>query len=74
MNLGKIMKIKINENFTSIMNHINDLETTVKWFDLVQYTIDYDMYEELYKHHFIFEHLIQEHNQSIKDHTWVKPV
>lgn len=67
------MKIKINENFTSIMNHINDYEKKISWFELIQYCIDYGMYKELYEHYFIFDKLIQEHNQSIMDHTWVNP-
>lgn len=67
------MKIKVDENFTSIMNYINDYEKEISWFELVQYCIDYAMYETLYKHYFIFDRLINEHNKAIRDHTWVRP-
>lgn len=56
------MKIKVNENLTSIMNYIHDHEGSITWHDLMQYCIDYGMYEELYIHRPIIEHLVKEHN------------
>lgn len=68
------MKVKVSENLTSLINHINECETKSSWFDLVQFSIDYGMYEDLYKHHFILQKLMDEHDRQIDNKTWRKPV
>lgn len=68
------MKIKINENLTSIINYIRDYEGVVTWFELVQYCLDYRMYEELYVNQTIINRLIVEHNNDYQLGVWKKPV
>lgn len=67
------MKIKVTENLTSLINHINECENLSSWFELVQFSIDYGMYEDLYKNHFILQHLMDEHDTQIRNKTWKKP-
>lgn len=67
------MKVKVNENLTSIINYINDSETTVSWSELVQYSIDYRMYQELYINQAIIQKLMDEHNSAIRSGSWKKP-
>ena len=62
------------ENFTSLMNYINEYDGIVIWKDIIQFALDHSMYKELYMNHFIFDHLIKEHNESYRNGTWVKPV
>lgn len=66
------MKVKVNENLTSIINYIKDFEGIVKWFELVQYCIDYRMYEELYVNQSIIQKLMNEHNEDFKLGKWKK--
>lgn len=67
------MKVKVNENLTSIINYINDTEKTVSWFEIVQYSIDYRMYQELYINQAIIQKLMDEHNSAIRSGSWKKP-
>ena len=67
------MKVKVNENLTSIINYIRDSEKLVTWFELVQFCIDYRMYEELYINQSIIHKLILEHNSDIQHGLWKKP-
>ena len=60
--MSKILKIKVNDNLTSIFNYINSKNDVVSWEDLIQWCIDYDCYKELYSNHFIIKHLLDEHN------------
>lgn len=62
------------ENFTSLMNYINEYDGIVYWFDIVQFALDYQMYNELYLNHFMIKYLIEEHNQRYISGEWVKPV
>lgn len=68
------MKIKVNENLTSLINYINECTNYVDWFEFVQFAIDYNMYQELYTHHFILQKLVNEHDKQIQNGTWKKPV
>lgn len=67
------MKIKVNENLTSIINFIRDYEGIVNWDELVQYCLDYRMYEELYINQSIMQRLISEHNDQFRLGKWKKP-
>ena len=60
------IKIKVNEELTSIFNFVNSNMNMVTWSELIQYCIDYGLYKELYLHHFIIERLVDEHNEEIK--------
>lgn len=62
------------ENFTSLINYINEYDGIVYWFDIVQFALDYQMYNELYLNHFMIRYLIEEHNRRYVAGEWVKPV
>lgn len=66
-------QIKVNENLTSLFNFIQECETTVSWADLVQFALDYKMYEELYLNAHILQKLIDDHDSKIRSGEWVKP-
>ena len=66
------MKVEVNENLTSIINHIQDTETVIDFDELLQFCIDYRMYKELYIHLPIIKEVIKQHNQKINAGTWVK--
>lgn len=59
------MKIKINDNFTNILNFIHSADNIVHYYDLVQYCIDYAQYNELYNNYHVFKDLLIEHNKQI---------
>lgn len=61
------MKIKINDNFTNIMNFIHANEEVITYHDLLQYCIDYDQYKEYYNNYHIFKDLLLEHNRQIQE-------
>lgn len=60
------VKIKVNEELTSIFNYVNSEMGVVLWSELIQYCIDYGLYKELYLNHFIIERLVTEHNEKVK--------
>lgn len=64
------MKIKVNDNFTNIMNYIRSADHVVSYYELLMYCVDYDQYKELYSNYHVFKDLMLEHNQEIKDGTW----
>ena len=64
------MKIKVNDNFTNIMNYIRAADHRVTYYELLQYCIDYDQYKELYTNYHVFKDLILEHNKEIELGTW----
>lgn len=68
------MKIKVNENLTSLFNFIREFDGIVKWIDIIQYALDYRMYQELYVNNIIIDRLIREHNDDYLAGRWVKPV
>lgn len=61
----KKYKIGVNENLTSIFNYVNSSPKYVKWDELIQYCIDYELYIEFYMNINIIEKLLIEHNQII---------
>lgn len=68
------MKIRVNENLTSLFNYIREYDGIVTWFDLIQYSLDYKLYQELYVNNMIIDRLINEHNSDYLAGKWVKPV
>lgn len=62
---GKKMKIEINDNFNMIQNYILSALEPIKFKDLLQYCIDYQLYEELYVNLTVFKILIDEKNLSL---------
>ena len=67
------MKIKVNDNFTNILNYIRSADHLVSYYELMQYCLDYDQYKELYQNYHLFKDLLIEHNQEIISGKW-KPV
>lgn len=67
------MKVKINENLTSLFNYVNECESYVSWKELVQFALDYKMYQELYMNVHVIQKLIDEHNDDINKGVWKKP-
>lgn len=53
-------KIKINENLTNIFNYIESLKEPCTYMDLIQYCIDYDLYQEFYLNNHIINYLYEE--------------
>lgn len=62
---GRKMKIEINDNFNMIQNYILSALEPIKFKDLLQYCIDYQLYEELYVNLTVFKILIDEKNLSL---------
>lgn len=66
------MKIKVNDNFTNILNYIHACEHRLSYYDLLQYCIDYDQYKELYNNYHIFKDILIEHNKSLEESKVIK--
>lgn len=64
---GRKMKIEINDNFNMIQNYILSALEPIKFKDLLQYCIDYQLYEELYVNLTVFKILIDEKNLSLDE-------
>lgn len=64
------MKIKVNDNFTNILNYIRSCDHQVTYYELLMWCIDYDIYKELYQNYYIFKDIILEHNAEVKAGTW----
>lgn len=58
------MKVEVNDNFNMIHNYILSAVEPIKFNDLVQYCIDYDLYKEFYVNLPVFRVLIEEKNLS----------
>lgn len=63
---SKKMKIEVNDNFNMIQNYILSAVEYVSFKDLLQYCIDYQLYEELYVNITVFKILLDEKNLSFK--------
>lgn len=61
------MKIKVNDNLTNIFNYIQSTKTEISFHDLVQYVLDYDLYQEFYLNQQIIYRLLDEKNRSIRE-------
>lgn len=64
------MKIKINDNFTNILNFIRSSDHYLTYYEVIQWCIDYDEYREYYMNYHVFKDLILEHNKQILEGTW----
>ena len=60
----KKMKVEVNDNFNMIHNYIISAVEPVKFSELLQYCIDYDLYKEFYVNLPVFRVLIEEKNLS----------
>lgn len=63
---GKKMKIEINDNFNMIQNYILSAVEPISFKDLLQYCIDYQLYEDFYVNITVFKILLDEKNLSFK--------
>lgn len=54
------MKIKVNDNLTNIFNYIQSAQDEFTYHDLVQYVLDYDLYQEFYLNQQIIFRLFDE--------------
>ena len=61
------MKIKVNDNLTNIFNYIQSSKTELSFHDLVQYCLDYDLYQEFYLNQQIIYRLFDEKNRLIRE-------
>lgn len=60
----KKMKVEVNDNFNMIHNYIISAVEPIRFSELLQYCIDYDLYKELYVNLPVFRVLIEEKNLS----------
>ena len=58
------MKIKVNDNLTNIFNFIESRTEILQYKDLVQFVIDYDLYQEFYMNNVIINRLFDEKMKS----------
>lgn len=54
------MKIKVNDNLTNIFNFIESRTEPIRYQELVQFVIDYDLYQEFYLNNVIVNRLFDE--------------
>lgn len=60
------MKIKVNDNLTNIFNFIESRTEPIKYQELVQFVIDYDLYQEFYMNNVIVNKLFDEKMKSFE--------
>lgn len=60
-------KIRVNDNLTNIFNYIQSTKTEISFHDMVQYVLDYDLYQEFYLNQQIIYRLLDEKNRSIRE-------
>lgn len=68
------MKIEVNDNFNMIHNYIISAVDPIKFSDLLQYCIDYDLYKELYVNLPVFRVLIEEKNLSFSKQKYSEDI
>ena len=61
------MKIKVNDNLTNIFNYIQSSKTELSFQDLIQYCLDYDLYQEFYLNQQIIYRLFDEKNRLLRE-------
>lgn len=61
------MKIKVNDNLTNIFNYIDSAVSEFSFKDLVQYCLDYDLYQEFYLNQQIIFRLYDEKINLFKE-------
>lgn len=67
------IKIQVNENLTSLINYIRELDHEVDFHEFVQFAIDYDCYNDMYANLPVLKLLIDDHNKAIQNYTWERP-
>lgn len=60
-------KIKVNDNLTNIFNYIEAQLTPFTLHDLVQYVLDYDLYQEFYLNQQLIYRLYEEKIKQFKE-------
>lgn len=65
------MKIKINDNFNSLLNFIRAADHEITFYELIQFVIDYDLFKEFYPNYHLFRDILLEHNQDIRSGKWI---
>lgn len=55
-------RVEPNDSLIHIFDYINNNPDILTWKELIQMSIDYDCYRELYLNHVIINHLLEEHN------------
>lgn len=63
----KKIKVEINDNWNMINNYIQSSLVEVKWKDLIQYCLDYELYKEFYINLNVWKLLVEEKNKSLKE-------
>lgn len=63
------MKIKVNDNLIAIYTYLRSYEYHVDLRDLVQFCIDYEYYDELYKNFHIIVRCLEEHNIEFTEYA-----
>lgn len=61
------MKIKVNDNLTNIFNYIETQMVPFTLYDLVQYILDYDLYQEFYLNQQLIYRLYDEKIKSFEN-------
>lgn len=59
-------KIKVNDNLTNIFNYIESQLNIFPFKDLVQYVLDYDLYQEFYLNQHIIFKLYEEKIENLR--------
>lgn len=59
-------KVTPNDSLIHIFDYINNSTDIVTWKDLIQMSIDYECYRELYLNHIIINRLVEEHNNETR--------
>ena len=59
-------KIKVNDNLTNIFNFIESSLKPFSYYELIQYVLDYDLYQEFYLNNAIINRLYEEKMNELK--------
>ena len=60
-------KIEPNDSLQHIFDYINNCNVILTWKELIEMSIDYECYKELYLNHVIIRYLLEEHNEAINN-------
>lgn len=61
----KSYKVGVTEGFSTLLNYVNTNPHIVYYQDIIQFSIDYDCFIDLYMNLQIFDRLIIEHNKKV---------
>lgn len=62
-------KIKVNDNLTNIFNFIETSKEDLSYMQLIQYCLDYDLYQEFYLNNTIINRLYDERIKALHEKT-----